>query len=253
MKAFFAMKTLKKSGNYLRKKAIWNLSLGIICLIGFITIMLTMYPMPLYIDVGEYAGPRALVLFSLLFLVLFFLRKFSNYRSGSQGEHEISKVLSSALNDDYHLINDVALPDAFGNIDHIVLGPNGIFVIETKNWRGEITCIGDKWSRQYKIGKRRSRRVSYELKSPSKQVKGNAVKVRELVKSLEAFKSWRIWVEALVVFTHRSAVLHVNWSTVPIRRVSELASFIMTRKPSIMYSSRDIELIGEEIMRQHCP
>jgi len=84
-------------------------------------------------------------------------------------------------------------------------------------------------------------------------VKGNAVRIKELVESLEAFRTWRIWVEALFVFPQKSAVLNVNEPTLPILRVSEPANFILTRTPSVIYSSHDIELIRREIMRQHNP
>ena len=32
--------------------------------------------------------------------------------------------------------NDVNLPGKRGNIDHVVIGPTGIYVIETKNYSG---------------------------------------------------------------------------------------------------------------------
>jgi hypothetical protein len=43
----------------------------------------------------------------------------------------VTQILS-ALDDNYVLINDAMFSDGYGNIDHIVLAPNGIFVIETK-------------------------------------------------------------------------------------------------------------------------
>ena len=36
------------------------------------------------------------------------------------------------------------LPESYGNIDHIILGSNGIFVIESKNYDGKIICNGDR-------------------------------------------------------------------------------------------------------------
>jgi hypothetical protein len=40
------------------------------------------------------------------------------------------------------VINDINVEDKF-NIDHLVIGPTGVFVIETKNHKGVITNIGD--------------------------------------------------------------------------------------------------------------
>lgn len=65
---------------------------------------------------------------------------------GALGEQKVVKTLE-ALSDDYHLINDFALSfyPAMHNkqendfirsiqIDHLLVAPSGIFLIETKNW-----------------------------------------------------------------------------------------------------------------------
>lgn len=38
------------------------------------------------------------------------------------------------LPDDFVVVNDVRL--GFGNIDHVVIGPTGVHVIDAKNWAG---------------------------------------------------------------------------------------------------------------------
>jgi len=70
----------------------------------------------------------------------------SNYIYGALGEQKVVKTLE-ALSDDYYLINDfdITFFNAIYNkrdneyiksvqIDHILVGPSGIFIIETKNW-----------------------------------------------------------------------------------------------------------------------
>ena len=54
---------------------------------------------------------------------------------GDIGEKVVADSLDT-LPQDYFVFNDVNLPKSQGNIDHVVVGPNGIFVIETKNYRG---------------------------------------------------------------------------------------------------------------------
>ncbi|HMK54011.1 MAG TPA: nuclease-related domain-containing protein, partial [Methanobacteriaceae archaeon] len=46
---------------------------------------------------------------------------------------------------DYFVYHDVTLASKRGNIDHVVIGPTGIFVIETKNYSGKYRIKGDKW------------------------------------------------------------------------------------------------------------
>ena len=74
------------------------------------------------------------------------VKQYENYNNsgfikrGREGEIRNSDRLERGLDDDYFIINDVDL--AFGKkksqIDHVVVGPNGVFVIETKNWHGEL-------------------------------------------------------------------------------------------------------------------
>ena len=42
------------------------------------------------------------------------------------------------LPDGWHVINDVPVGDAGANIDHVVVGPAGVFTIDTKNLTGKV-------------------------------------------------------------------------------------------------------------------
>ena len=108
-------------------------------------------------------------LLSLIPLAAFFFyqRKYRIYNGGLQGEKTVIKHLNKTLNDEYYLLNDVYMHNGGGDIDHIVLGPNGVFVLETKNWSGKITCNGDDWQRPGK----------HDMGSPSRQAKRNAAKI----------------------------------------------------------------------------
>lgn len=61
-------------------------------------------------------------------------------QKGKDGELQVSKILSNLPIDEYTTMNDVVLNTTHGTtqIDHIVISKYGIFVIETKNYRGEI-------------------------------------------------------------------------------------------------------------------
>lgn len=56
---------------------------------------------------------------------------------GAQAEEMVQRILA-LLPDTYHVFHD--LPCPLGNIDHIAVGPTGIFVIETKSHNGKITA-----------------------------------------------------------------------------------------------------------------
>ena len=36
------------------------------------------------------------------------------------------------------VFHDLAVPDSPGNVDHLVIGPTGVFVIDSKQWTGSV-------------------------------------------------------------------------------------------------------------------
>lgn len=59
------------------------------------------------------------------------------YFKGARGEEMTAGELAR-LPGDWTIFNGVMLPDK-SDVDHIAVGPQGVFVIETKHWRGAIT------------------------------------------------------------------------------------------------------------------
>ena len=44
---------------------------------------------------------------------------------------QVAGVLARELPDEYVLINGLALPRGAGGIDHLVIGPNGVFLLKS--------------------------------------------------------------------------------------------------------------------------
>ena len=65
---------------------------------------------------------------------LHYFKRCSDWHKGILGEEMVVEALIS-LDDSYVLINDVVLSKRRGNIDHILVSPNCVFVIETKSYR----------------------------------------------------------------------------------------------------------------------
>lgn len=85
---------------------------------------------------------QAGLLFLILALVLaafmvWSSRRLRSFLKGAEGEEIVARTLSF-LPDAYTVFNDLQL-DAGPSIDHLVVAPTGLFVIETKNWSGDIT------------------------------------------------------------------------------------------------------------------
>lgn len=70
-------------------------------------------------------------------------RRAEMFDKGADGEARTARALSR-LGRDWVVLHDVQWPGRrLANIDHVVVGPGGIFVIDTKNWAGRLTVEGD--------------------------------------------------------------------------------------------------------------
>lgn len=80
--------------------------------------------------------------FILIAILLGIFKAFLPMIKGKFGELAVNVHVKLYLKEPkYILLNDLTLPDGQGSttqIDHILLSPNGIFVIETKNYKGWI-------------------------------------------------------------------------------------------------------------------
>lgn len=96
--------------------------------------------------------------------------------AGARGEEAVISVLSN-LNDDYYIFNDLTLELSHtvfwtkhkeyvksAQIDHLVIGPSGVFIIETKNWKPN-TLRETKFLPHYQIERAR---LIFELILPRK-------------------------------------------------------------------------------------
>ena len=65
---------------------------------------------------------------------------------GLKGERLVGEMLNELMKDGFDVFHDFPLePDGKSpNIDHIVVGPNGVFAIETKTWRKPKETSGGK-------------------------------------------------------------------------------------------------------------
>ena len=143
---------------------------------------------------------------------------------GSAGESIVAGHLEG-LGRHHRVLHDIKIPGAWGNIDHIVLGRNGVFALETKNHNGRIECNGDEWVQI----KGTYRKYAGSLRNPSRQAKGNARSLREFIEQNrgKVFSHSRpVWVNAVLVFANEEADLHLHKPTVHVMRPHELCDFI---------------------------
>jgi hypothetical protein len=64
-------------------------------------------------------------------------RRLGNFLKGAKGEEWVAHELAF-LDSGYTVFNGLRLGGGKQNFDHIVVGPAGVFVVETKNWKGSV-------------------------------------------------------------------------------------------------------------------
>jgi len=64
------------------------------------------------------------------------LRHVERFFKGARGEERVAGILKN-LPDAYHVFNDFVAGGM--HVDHVVVGPAGVFAVETKFWRGKVT------------------------------------------------------------------------------------------------------------------
>lgn len=71
------------------------------------------------------------------------------WSQGASGEEKVGAVIKGMEASGWRALHDVCISDR-GNIDHILVGPAGIFTVETKSRKGKIEAdhIDDRWLAQ---------------------------------------------------------------------------------------------------------
>lgn len=63
----------------------------------------------------------------------------ARFERGASGERKVAATLAKAERQGVRLLSDRRVTHGRANIDHIAIGPGGVFIIDAKNYRGKIT------------------------------------------------------------------------------------------------------------------
>lgn len=59
-------------------------------------------------------------------------------KEGAVGEERVAQILEERLGDQAVLLHDRKVPGTRGNIDHIAIGPSGVWIIDAKRYKGRV-------------------------------------------------------------------------------------------------------------------
>jgi Nuclease-related domain len=85
------------------------------------------------------------------------------WRRGSTGERRTAQLLEPLERHGWAVLHDLAVPGSQANIDHLVIGPGGVVVIDSKQYRGRLQLdpSGQLWHGRYPLAPT-LRAVSFE-------------------------------------------------------------------------------------------
>jgi hypothetical protein len=75
------------------------------------------------------------------------------WRRGAAGERRTARLLKPLERHGWAVLHDLAVPGSRANLDHLVIGPGGVFVIDSKQYRGrlELESSGRLWHGRYPL------------------------------------------------------------------------------------------------------
>jgi hypothetical protein len=155
----------------------------------------------LFIVLAVYVGVGLLFNFIFARMMNTIDKQIENYRKGQGGEDKVVDVIRQSLDGNWFLFRNIVLPGRNkSDLDIVVIGPSGVWVMEIKTFTGEYRNIGEHW--EYHSGNR----WKLTKASPSRQAQNNAARFGNFLRA-EDIKQW---VTPVVVWANRESHLTVE-------------------------------------------
>jgi Nuclease-related domain len=157
------------------------------------------------------------------------------WRRGAAGERRTARLLSQLERHGWAVLHDLAVPGSRANLDHLVIGPGGVFVIDSKQYRGRLQLdpTGRLWHGRYPLGPA-LQAVSFEADQTAQVLPDPGVVVRPIMAIHGARVPW-------------GKVLMDGIPVVPARRLPSMLRAL----PTVLRPQRVAELADEARVRFH--
>lgn len=181
---------------------------------------------------------------------------------GKYGEYRVANTIQKALCDDQYVINDIILSndDKSAQIDHIVINPRGIFVIETKNYSGRI--YGNEkqleWTQVLAYGK-----VKNKVYNPLKQNATHVYNVKRIVGNLPV-RSYVVFVQNnteyidapyVIPLCRLKYVLHTGETVLTTEQIENAYNLLLSHRADISKEQHieNIHKLQQDLAHGICP
>ena len=84
----------------------------------------------------RFLGSEIALLAGMFVILRYVLPLVERHDRGATGEEQVGGLLDEMAGEDWHVIHDASLGQ--GNVDHILIGPAGVFTVETKSHPGPV-------------------------------------------------------------------------------------------------------------------
>jgi Nuclease-related domain len=159
----------------------------------------------------------------------------SAWQRGAEGERRTARLLDPLERHRWAILHDLAIPGSRANIDHLVIGPGGVFVIDSKQYRSRLQLdpTGRLWHGRYPLGPA-LRAVSFEAAQAAQVLPDPGVVVRPIMAIHGAQIPW-------------GKVLMDGIPVVPAKRLPSM----LLSLPTVLGPQRVAELADQARVRFH--
>jgi hypothetical protein len=129
----------------------------------------------------------------------------SAWRRGAAGERRTARLLDPLERQGWAVLHDLAVPGSRANLDHLAIGPGGVFVIDSKQYRGrlQLDLSGRLWHGRHPLAPT-LRTVSFEADQAAQVLPDPGVVVLPVVAVHGAQVPWgKVVVEGVPVIAAR--------------------------------------------------
>ncbi len=180
------------------------------------------------------------------FIVDFFNKKLDKkinaYYLGQEGEERVVQLICQELDGLWHLFRNVTLPGREKNdLDIVLIGPPGVWILEVKNLSGEYRNNGESWEYRHK-SKWKPARIS-----PSKQAFHNALRFANFL----AADNLKVFVNPAVVWANQYSPLHVENPSIAVWHYERLSDELGNIWQREKLSKTEREKIVQKLSKLH--
>jgi Nuclease-related domain. len=140
------------------------------------------------------------------------------------------------LPEGYFILNNLKIPAKRIKIDHVIVGPTGIFLIHIRNLRGHHLINENTWLDNI------SKVASKTMINPSQHVKLNAIELKRFLESKNLNMDYML-INSIVAFAHDNFTVRKMPRTYSVMNIREISNFIVNSKLKI-----DIDTVTRSVL-----